>query len=268
MTHTRTLLATAVLSLVPLLAQAADMPEYARAGRDVRAPEIAPSEAVYIGLRGGFNTTSDTDYRIATTSPITDVTSSYKSGYFGAAHIGYDFGEFYDNLGARIELEGGYFVNPVKSHRITKTDTATGVATSATYTDTMAKGEANAVYAMVNYNIDWLLGSFRPFIGAGIGIAATNLNNQNATGFAGTKVGYDSSKPFMSDRDMSLVWNVTAGVGYEISPSWTIEAAYRFFRVEDINVSAYDVNNATVTAITSKTSMINHQVFVGMRYKF
>ncbi len=268
MTHTRTILTAAFLALLPASAFAADIPDYAQGKNVVRAPEIAPSEAMYIGLRGGFNSGSNTDYRVATVSPVTDVITSYQGGYFGAAVIGYDFGEFYDDLGARIEVEGGYFSNKVKGHKVTKTDTATGIATVTNYDGTASKGEANAAYAMINYNIDWLLGNFRPFVGAGVGLASANLNNHNATGFLGTKPGYNASKPFMSDRDMSLVWNVTAGLSYEFAGKWTVEAAYRFFQVEDINLSTFDANNATVSAITSKASLTNHQVFVGLRYKF
>lgn len=76
---------------------------------------------------------------------------------------------------------------------------------------------------MVNGYYDFDIESaFTPYVGGGIGIANVSINDLAVLGI-----------PLADDDDTVFAYQFGAGVGYEISPTLTLTADYRYFATAD-----------------------------------
>lgn len=103
-------------------------------------------------------------------------------------------------------------------------------------------GFANAFWDIVTYN------GFTPYLGAGVGFAAHRLSGINAP------VGPNSG------MNLTLAWNIQAGIAYDISESLKLDVAYRFVDLGTARSGgAPRLNVADLQA---------HEFKVGLRYKW
>ncbi len=65
----------------------------------------------------------------------------------------------------------------------------------------------------------------------------------------------------MNDSDTSFAWNVTAGVGYELTRNVSLELSYRY-------LSFTNVGLVSVGTDASSTDVNSHQILGGVRVKF
>jgi len=120
--------------------------------------------------------------------------------------------------------------------------------------------------AMVNGYID--LGSWHgisPFVGAGVGAANVKISD-----FTDVGVTVDSVA-FGADHDeWNFAWAVHAGVGWEITPAFTVELAYRYLDMGDAesgDLVTYDgINNVDNPMIFE--DITSHDIKLGARYAF
>lgn len=239
----RFLLTLGAGALVASAAHAADI--------DIIEAPMPASSGAYVAARiaGAFPANTDFDLTVVPTNIVND----YKTiGYGGALAVGYGYGI---GVGAvRAELEAGLLTQEIESHTLT--------ALPATLSDPLAFGTTEILYGTINAAVDIEAGmGFRPFLAGGVGMAQVNFKNHGVT--LGAAVGPLGPGPVtaMNDKDTGIAWHVGGGVGYAIDDQVTIEAAYRYFGVSNVELTAVD---GTVSSVPIR----QHQVTLGMRYGF
>lgn len=104
-----------------------------------------------------------------------------------------------------------------------------------------------------------------PYVGAGLGTSRNTISHfqdvnvpNNAVAYAG-----ESSK-------WDFAWALHAGVGYEVTPAFTVDLAYRYVSLGDAQTGdliGYDGSNAIYNPMYFK-DIISHDVYLGVRYAF
>lgn len=223
-------------------ADAADLPqEYTPAPAPYVEQRVQSGFSVfrpYVGVRGGFAIVDDTAFAI--TAPDV-VTTSYEDwNLTGSGFAGLET-EFFPGFGGRIEGELGYATYEVESHSVG------GVTQPAPV------GDTSAFFGAVNAYVDANLGGFRPFAGAGIGMAMVGLNEHGAGGAV-----------LMDDDDTGFLWQVSGGVGYDLTQNLTLEGMVRYQSVMDVELTS----TAAGGSVGSSTDLNATSAQVGLRYRF
>jgi len=96
--------------------------------------------------------------------------------------------------------------------------------------------------------------SFRGYVGAGVGFARHNSDTQfiQANG-----VRTDSS-----NADSQLSWMATAGVQYDLSEAWSIDASYRYTDLGEIETASSPIGSLTTD------NYYSHDFLIGVAYRF
>ena len=169
-----------------------------------------PVDVPYLSVWAGVVATNDIDF-----DPDVDV--SFDAGYgFGAA-LGYDFGP------ARLEIEA--------SDRNSNTD-------EVTVDDIEVDGDQDLKIQtlMINGFADFQTGgNLTPYLGAGIGCARVEVDNEDDTVLAG---------------------QVAAGVLIAVSPTLAIDLGYRFMMTDDPKLDGAEVE------------VRQHTVSIGLQFRF
>ncbi|CAH1660180.1 MAG: porin family protein [Chelatococcus sp.] len=102
-----------------------------------------------------------------------------------------------------------------------------------------------------------------PFVGAGIGVTRNTI-----TGFTDTNIitqglayGRDKSK-------WNLAWALYAGLGYEVTPNFTVELAYRYLNLGDAesgDLITYTGYNSVYNPMKFK-DLSSHDIKIGLRW--
>ncbi len=143
------------------------------------------------------------------------------SGFALNGAVGYDFDGF------RVEGAVGYQENQ--------------------YSDSDTLGTSLLTFMANGYYDFNAGGGFKPYVMAGLGIADLKVDDQPA-----------SSDPWLDDT--YFVWQIGAGVGYEVSSNVTIDVGYRYLKPEGIDCP----NPLHLTGV----SWESHNILAGIRYKF
>ena len=230
----------AVLAGLATSATAADLPQtYTPAPEpyvEQRVQSGFSSFSPYVGVRGGFAMVDETAFSIGAGT----VTNSYEDWNLtgsGFAGIG---AEFFPGFGARLEGELGYASYEIESH------TQGGPVLSPT-------GDTTAFFGAVNAYIDANIGGFRPFAGAGLGLANVSFNDHGAGGAV-----------LMDDDDTAMLWQVSGGVGYDLTQNLTLEGMVRYQSVMDVELTS----TAAGGSLNSSTDLDATSAQVGLRYRF
>ena len=186
----------------------------------------AANQRPYLSGNLGVSIASDSDLSIF---GIEFGTISFDPGFNIGGAIGYDFGNI------RAEGEIGYHFWDMD------TATLTGVVPGCPCTGSI-NGDASALSFMGNGYFDFPVGnsSVEPYLGAGAGLA-------NIT------VGFDG---FSDESDLVFAYQIMVGIGFEISPTATLTAGYRYFATTDPD---FDGVEATVSS---------HDFSLGARFAF
>lgn len=162
---------------------------------------LASAQSIYYGAHGGLNLAHDAD---ATDGVVTEEVA-YDLGFAFGGFVGYDLGN-----GLRLEGEVTYRVNDF--------DTLGGISFG---------GDVSSLALMANGFYDFDSGSpFVPYVGAGAGVANVSANDIN---FLGIQVVDDDATVF--------AYQLGVGVGYEVSPTLTLTADYRYFATADVDLN-------------------------------
>ena len=110
-------------------------------------------------------------------------------------------------------------------------------------------GDVTSLAIMANGYYDFNNKSrFTPFIGAGIGFANVSVNDLHYVGY--------SDDANIDDDDTVFAYQLSAGVGFEITERITLDLKYRYFETEDL-----DIENGTV-------EYSSNNVYTGIRFSF
>ena len=134
-------------------------------------------------------------------------------------------------------------------------------------------GNHSAVVGMINAYFDlgtwWCL---TPFIGAGVGAARHTVWSLTDVGFitgpGTTGFGYADQNEFSK---WNVAWAFHAGLGYEVTPKFKVELAYRYLNMGDVQTSTINCSG-TGCAGTGPRAYYNLQSFdshdfkLGMRW--
>lgn len=121
--------------------------------------------------------------------------------------------------------------------------------TSVTATTLRGVTDLSAATAMANIYWDmFTFANITPYIGAGVGFGQLTFN------FTPT-----FSAPTGSQSQMELGWNLSAGIGWAVTPSWTLDVGYRY---SGFGSPSFDVAGRPVTLDDAAAQ----QIRIGMRY--
>ncbi|MEZ5773567.1 MAG: outer membrane beta-barrel protein [Hyphomicrobiaceae bacterium] len=193
----------------------------------------------FVGVRGGVAFPGDTTFNAIGT----DIDTSYQTGGFVGAFVGYDFdGGRKGGGGLRGELEVDRIWADVDSQT---------VAGTGAFTDGLAGGTTTATVGFANlyYDLPFSPG-ITPFLGGGIGIASVDFSDHMAGGAA-----------LLSDSDTGFAWNLTSGVDIALTESTDLELGYRYMQISGIDVTALSGQKSTV-------DLDDHMLFAGIKMRF
>lgn len=175
-------------------------------------------------------------------SGTTSTNKKFSSANLGKIAVGHSFGEF------RLEAEA--FISNSTKARYTGTGTTTiknmpQNGDSGTFTGTDWQESIKYVAGFVNayYDIDTMGNGFRPYIGAGIGVARVSSSitaAQTATGFtSATTNTTNTTAPANGDAAFTAVrkngvnfaFNLAAGVIYDINDQFYINLGYKYLNL-------------------------------------
>ncbi len=183
----------------------------------------------------------------AITGAPTPATLDFDAGLGANGSLGYSF----DSNGwvaggsiLRIEAEALFKVDD------TDTVTVTGAGSFDGTGDVSAFGVmANAWYEL---HTGW---AWRPYLGAGVGIANLSLNNVGLRPAAGADLGV------VDDDDWVFAYQVGAGISYELSAKTILGLEYRMFATTDA-----ELVNATGTSFDA--DYLSHNIGLFIRFLF
>lgn len=157
----------------------------------------ASAQSIYYGAHGGLNLAHDSDFGPSGST----LELSFDPGFAIGGFVGYEFG-------------GGLRAEGELSYRANDGDSFLGVGLD---------GDVTSLAFMVNGFYDFDIGSpFTPYVGGGVGVASVSLNDVGAVGIV-----------LADDDDVVFAYQLGFGVGYELSPTLTLTADYRYFATAD-----------------------------------
>jgi opacity protein-like surface antigen len=194
-----------------------------------------PTYKYYLGVRGGLAFPQDTGFN----AYGFDVKNSYDTGYTVSGIIGTELAK--SSMGRlRGDIEVGYTTSDVDDHKVSGFGRFKG------------HGALDQTFAMASLYYDFNTGSvFRPFIGAGGGIAEVKLSKQGLTG----------GDTLLSGSDTAYAYHLTAGTNIALSSTLDLELAYRF-----MGTTGAEIRSADGTKNSIDTH--DHQVLIGLRQMF
>jgi outer membrane protein OmpA-like peptidoglycan-associated protein/opacity protein-like surface antigen len=221
-------------------------------------PALARDGAWYVGGDFGAMIVEDTDLaftpgNVGNPNPSATglVTIDWEEGYDGSLFVGYDLGGF------RIEVEGSYKkadVDEIQSNfGLPGTVRPGGLFTGG-------NGEMTTMSLMLNGMLDFgddegLSG----FIGGGVGMARVNIDNLSA--FTNTGVALD-------DNDTRFAWQIVAGIRQALSPNVDIHLRYRFFNVDDLEMTGFGGLGGPAAGRAVSTDLRTHSLLGGITFNF
>ena len=193
----------------------------------------AAAQSFYAGAYGGANFGHDSDVSISSLPGI-PFTVTTDTGYAVGGFVGYDFvGPF------RAEGELAYRRNGLDKQ------SALGISVPM-------QGDVSALALMANgiYEFGFGTSAFAPYIGAGLGVARFSFIDAGPVG-----------SPAENDDDTVFAYQLIAGVGYQLSPAWSVFADYRLFGTTD---PKFTQSSGTVI----KTEYLSSTVLIGISTNF
>lgn len=124
------------------------------------------------------------------------------------------------------------------------------------------RGRFQSSTAMFNVYAD--LGTYRgftPYVGAGVGVSHNVLGSYTRTSV--DALGVVTQERLAGGDDFDLAWALMAGIGYQLSSSFTLDLGYRYVSLGDVKTRGYGGGaGADVESIGA------HEVRLGVRYAF
>jgi len=293
--------AVSALFSITIPAFAADMPVSA-----VPALEEEPFEQLsemvsgwYLRMDAGLVITQDPDISIAM-SQLVDPVKMMGVDNDQTSTIGVGFGYHFNN-GFRMDLTFDYtapvrytadFPNSFDRTPYQQQNRTGGALYDEDYQTRKETGSVllNAYYEMNN------MGNFRPYIGAGIGIAITDIyktyyedpyfgNSQANSGFLFPNQNIIERGNQARHTNYTFAWALMAGMAYRLTEQFDLDVGYKYLNIGDIRsggTNAIDMRavlpNGAMNPNAGKyvkfdnysrlDNVGEHQIRVGLRYNF
>lgn len=258
---TKTRKACKMKKVLGLLAMAAILviPNVARAG-DQLGIYVTPKFIYGYTQMDGFK---GSNHEVATgISESETFGSQHDDAFGGALAIGYDFDKQFD-VPIRAEIEYS-ILSKVEAKR-------SSMEYDHGQPDWYSKNKQTFGIQTLFLNAYWDIDTgtaFTPYVGGGLGMAIID------TKFKAKNTDYtipeDYSFSSGSKTVTNFAWNVGAGLGYDITESWTVDLGYRFVSLGSVkskNLEA-DYNGDVYEAKVKTEHLYQHQVALGLRYTF
>ncbi len=197
-------------------------------------------ESAYLGLRGSFAWTEDTE----TESTLTGLEIQETDTFGGGVALGYDFG-----TGLRVEGEFFYLTTDVDRFEVTKDLINVPDLVGDQY-DVNGDLSVAAIMANVHYDIPLDHFMLKPYVGAGIGAAAIMADMSSAP----LLLSFD-------DNSWTFAWQLMAGISVPIDERLNLSAGYRYFAASET-----DIPDSFGTDYSF--SVQSHSFDVGLRFQF
>lgn len=189
------------------------------------------ADGAYLGLTGGANFLDDQNFSVIypnNDGPVVRGTGvgkvRFDTGWAGGLVVGYAYSN-----GLRPELELMYRSDDLK--RVTISTFGLGGALQPNGIEATGEyGSQDAQTAMANLWFDLFKSSrIRPYIGGGIGALRVEFND----------AGYDG-QPFRNDSDVKFAYQGGAGIGFDLTPNWTLSLDYRYVEARRSKINLVD----------------------------
>jgi len=187
---------------------------------------------------------------------VTQHSNEFSSAPFFGLGVGYQW-----NSWLRFDLTGEYRGKSTFRGMDTYTPEP-GSPTGIGVNDYHAKKSEWVVMANAYFDLGtW--GGLTPFVGGGIG-AAYNM----ISGFRDVNVPTGGVAYAGSAGTWNFAWAIHAGIGYQVSPNFTVELAYRYLNLGDArtgDIIAYDGTNNVYNPMYFR-NIDSHDVKLGVRW--
>jgi opacity protein-like surface antigen len=187
-------------------------------------------------------------------------TSSAPAGMGTSEYIGVGIG-YRINAMFRADLTLSTLPS-LKGHGVTQGGNASGIKFSGNVASYVAMANG---YLDINGFFPNQLGAFQPFVNFGLGFADNRVgtvNGVSAGGVTGSLTGASTT---------NFAWGIGAGVGYALSPAWTVELAYKYLNLGEMRTgttaATFNGISGAVTALKSG-DLTAHTLTAGLRYMF
>jgi opacity protein-like surface antigen len=170
-----------------------------------------------------------------------------------------------DGLGAGFFVSGGYGVRlrpemrgeVTLGYRSYKLDAADGSSTTF-------KADITSIVLMANGYYEIGSGTWRPYVGAGLGFAQNKFGSFTTEGPAGSFTGPSGTKT-------GFAWALMAGAGVPLSEKRTLDFGYRYIDLGKIETSSGELVDNSPTGAPAPTNGLTgnlraHELFVGLRF--
>lgn len=125
---------------------------------------------------------------------------------------------------------------------------------------TSFKGDITSHALMVTSAYEWKFSNFTPYVGMGLGMASNKVKS-----FSADVDGDGVVNALLSGgTEKSFAYQIMAGVGYDITPKWTVDAGYNYVDLGDVKTDP----TVDLGVNGTKGSLKAHEVKLGLRYKF
>lgn len=253
------LLACGLMSAVASgAAEAADLPPSAPLP-ELRGSLTADVEVSGFYLRGDIGFSNQNVERLSNSLDALGTIEKVNLGFAGSplagGGVGYRFNRWF-----RADVTGEYR----SAAAFTGLERYRDASLSLGYGTDEYTASKREVAVLLNGYVD--LGSWyglTPFLGAGVGAARITLDNFKDTNVVTQGLAYAKA-----GSKTNLAWALHAGVGYEVSPSFTVELAYRYLNLGDGRTGTvynYAGQCGSCEALTFK-NVDSHDVKLGLRW--
>lgn len=151
-------------------------------------------------------------------------------------------------------------VSPIFNSRI-EYAAPTAVVDGTTYSGGV-RNTSTILPIMFDIYRDFYTGTqFRPYVGAGAGVAITWSDLTANLSAGSTNVEYKVA----SSANASFAASAMAGIGYDVTKSVTIDLGYKYLYIDEIKTQK-SIEGYTITAKSKQNSF--NQFFVGARFRF
>lgn len=128
-------------------------------------------------------------------------------------------------------------------------------------------GQVQSTVALANVYLDvFHYNCLTAFIGGGVGGSFNRVSNLTDVGVGGTNTGFGYAR---ERSGVSLAYQGTVGLSYDINPNLKLELAYRYLDRGDVRSGAIECQNTgTCPREVQRISLASQDVKLGMRWLF
>lgn len=223
---------------------------------------VCSTGKIYLGVFGGAGSVTSTDINQFGTAFFTEAeggplavnsfgrSKSNSMGMVGG-HIGYAWS---DNMGVHlpvtpaVELEG-YYIGGVDIDGHDISNDTTRLPEHDFHVTYPIKSGVFLINAVLNAN-NSVFGSFRPYVGVGIGTAVVSVSDASSIQTSPPEIGVNHYNASTSDTEVAFAAQPKVGLRFDLTPHTSVFAEYRFLYLS----ATHYTFGSTVTPTHAPTS--------------